>query len=310
MAIAHRGKGRAINGWIVIDKAAGLTSARAVGRVRATLQAKKAGHAGTLDPLATGVLPIALGEATKTVPYVTEGNKRYRFTVRWGQATSTDDSEGEVIARSDHRPDRAEIQAVLASFTGRIEQVPPRFSAVKVKGRRAYDLARAQENFDLRARTVEIEDIALTDQPGADEATFEVACGKGTYMRALARDLGEALGTHAHITALRRLSVGPFREEHAISLDYLETLGHSPAAFEQIYPVETALDDIPALALSETEANRLRCGQAVSFMARIHRQRIEKLKGGDIVFVTAAGRPVAMARYEAGEIHPVRVLNL
>jgi tRNA pseudouridine55 synthase len=308
--MGNRRKGRAINGWIVIDKPVGLTSARAVGRVRGALQAKKAGHAGTLDPLATGVLPIALGEATKTVPYVSEGGKRYRFTLSWGTATSTDDSEGEAIAQSDRRPAQADIEAVLSSFVGRIQQVPPRYSAVKVGGRRAYDLARAQETFDLCARTVEIEDIVLTDRPSADEATFEVACGKGTYMRSLARDLGEALGTCAHITALRRLTVGPFREDHAISLDYLETLGHSPAAFEQIYPIETALDDIPALALSETEANRLRCGQAVSFMARIHRQRIEKLTGGDIVFVTAGGRPVAMARYEAGEIHPVRVLNL
>lgn len=308
--MGNRRKGRSINGWIVIDKPSGLTSARVVGRVRGILQAKKAGHAGTLDPLATGVLPIALGEATKTMPYVSEGGKRYRFTLRWGVATSTDDSEGEVIAQSDRRPAPPEIDAVLASFIGRIEQVPPRYSAVKVGGRRAYDLARAQASFDLRARTVEIDDIALTDQPNTEEAIFEVACGKGTYMRSLARDLGEALGTCAHITALRRLAVGPFREDHAISLDYLETLGHSPAAFEQIYPIETALDDIPALALSETEANRLRCGQAVSFMARIHRERIEKLSGGDIVFVTAGGRPVAMARYEAGEIHPVRVLNL
>ncbi len=308
--MGNRGKGRSINGWIVIDKPSGLTSARVVGRVRGILQAKKAGHAGTLDPLATGVLPIALGEATKTVPYVSEGGKRYRFTLRWGAATSTDDSEGEVIAQSDRRPASPEIDAVLASFIGRIQQIPPRYSAVKVGGRRAYDLARAQASFDLRARTVEIDDIALTDQPSTEEATFEVACGKGTYMRSLARDLGEALGTCAHITALRRLAVGPFREDHAISLDYLETLGHSPAAFEQIYPIETALDDIPALALSETEANRLRCAQAVSFMARIHRERIEKLSGGDIVFVTAGGRPVAMARYEAGEIHPVRVLNL
>ena len=244
------------------------------------------------------------------MPYVTDGRKRYRFTLRWGIATSSDDMEGSVIAQSDRRPERAAIEAALPSFTGPIEQVPPRYSAVKIEGRRAYDLARARESFELRPRRVEIEHIGLTGQPSADEAIFEVTCGKGTYMRSLARDLGEALNTRAHITALRRLAVGPFSEDHAISLDYLETLGHSPAAFEQLRPIGAALDDIPALALSETEANRLRCGQAVSFMARIHRQRIENLNGGDIVFVTAGGRPVAMARYEAGEIYPVRVLNL
>jgi tRNA pseudouridine55 synthase len=308
--MARRRKGRNISGWIVIDKPPGLTSARVVGRVRQLYQAAKAGHAGTLDPLATGVLPIALGEATKTVPYVTDDRKSYRFTLRWGAATSTDDLEGDVIAESDRRPDRAAIEAALPAFTGCIAQVPPRYSAVKVEGRRAYDRARAQESFELRSRLVEIDTLSLIDQPGADEATFEVICGKGTYMRSLARDLGEALDTRAHITALRRLAVGPFTADHAISLDYLESLGHSPAAFEQLRPIETALDDIPALALSEIEANRLRCGQTVSFMARIHRQRIENLNGGDIVFVTAGGRPVAMARYEAGEIFPVRVLNL
>jgi tRNA pseudouridine55 synthase len=216
--MARRRKGHNISGWIVIDKPTGLTSARVVGRVRQLYQAAKAGHAGTLDPLATGVLPIAMGEATKTVPYVTDDRKSYRFTLRWGVATSTDDLEGDVIARSDQRPDRAAIEAVLPSFTGRIAQVPPRYSAVKVEGRRAYDRARAQETFELRSRLVEIDAIGLIDQPSFDEATFEVICGKGTYMRSLARDLGETLGTRAHITALRRLAVGPFTEGHAISL--------------------------------------------------------------------------------------------
>ena len=305
-----KAKATAVNGWLVIDKPLGLTSTQVVGRVRRVLRPRKLGHGGTLDPLATGLLPIAMGEATKTVSYVMDGPKSYRFTLRWGQATETDDAEGAVIEESEERPDTAAIEAVLPRFRGEIEQIPPLYSAIKVGGRRAYDLARAQADFELKPRRVTVHEIALTGQPDRDHAVFDVRCGKGTYMRSLARDLGRAAGTLAHITELRRLTVGPFTETDAISLESLESLGHSPAALEQVLPVETALDDIPALALSETEANRLRCGQAVSMVARANRERIRDLCNGAIVFASAGGKPVALARYEAGEIHPVRVLNL
>jgi tRNA pseudouridine55 synthase len=299
-----------VNGWLVIDKPLGLTSTQVVGRVRRILRPRKVGHGGTLDPLASGLLPIALGEATKTVSYVMDGRKSYRFTLRWGEATETDDAEGAVIEAHPHRPDEAEIRAVLADFTGEIQQIPPLYSAIKVGGRRAYDLARAQTEFELKPRRVMVHAITLEDQPDRDHAVFEVHCGKGTYMRSLARDLGRATRSVAHIVELRRLTVGPFTEADAISLDSLESMGHSPAALEQVLPVETALDDIPALALSETEANRLRCGQAVSMVARANRDRISELSNGSIVFTTTGGRPVALARYEAGDLHPVRVLNL
>jgi len=299
-----------VNGWLVIDKPLGLTSTQVVGRVRRILRPRKVGHGGTLDPLASGLLPIALGEATKTVSYVMDGRKSYRFTLRWGQATETDDAEGKVIEEHPHRPDAAEIRGVLAQFTGEIEQIPPLYSAIKVGGKRAYDLARAQADFELKSRRVMVYAITLEDQPDRDHAVFEVHCGKGTYMRSLARDLGRAAGTVAHIVELRRLTVGPFTEADAISLDSLESMGHSPAALEQVLPVEAVLDDIPALALSETEANRLRCGQPVSMVARANRDRISALSNGSIVFTTAGGKPVALARYEAGDLHPVRVLNL
>ncbi|HMB78221.1 MAG TPA: tRNA pseudouridine(55) synthase TruB [Kiloniellaceae bacterium] len=308
--MARKKKGLPVNGWVLLDKPLGITSTQAVGRVRRLFNARKAGHGGTLDPLASGVLPIALGEATKTVAYVMQGVKRYRFSVKWGEATSTDDAEGEVIETSPQRPDEAEIEAVLGRFHGDIEQVPPLFSAIRVEGRRAYDMARAKESFELQSRRVEILALDLVDRHDAERATFEVTCGKGAYMRSLARDLGQALGTCAHVIALRRLSVGPFDENRAISLESLEALGHSPAALEHLLPVEASLDGIPAMALSEAEANRLRCGQAVSLLARINRDRIEGLKSGEIVYTTAGGKLIALARYEAGEIVPVRVLNL
>ena len=271
---------------------------------------QKAGHGGTLDPLASGVLPIALGEATKTVPYVMEGNKAYLFTLRWGQATATDDAEGEVIEETPLRPTAAQIEQALPGFVGTIDQVPPLYSAVKVDGSRAYDLARSAEDFELAARRVRVDSFELVATEGRDFASFRVVCGKGTYMRSLARDLGRALGTTAHIAELRRLRVGPFAEEDAISLESLEALGHSPAAFEQLLPIETALDDIPALALSEAEASRLRCGQAVSLVSRIDRARTEDLQNGAIVFTKSHGKPVALARYQGGDLRPVRVINL
>jgi tRNA pseudouridine55 synthase len=308
--MARRKGGRKVDGWLVVDKPLGVTSTQVVGRVRRLFDAQKVGHGGTLDPLATGVLPVALGEATKTVAYAMDGTKRYRFTLRWGEATTTDDAEGAVIETAERRPGEAEIRAVLPRFTGTISQVPPRFSAVKVEGQRAYDLARADEAVELTPRLVRIDAFELLERPDADHAVFAVTCGKGAYMRALARDLGRALGTVAHVVQLRRVAVGPFTEAGAISLDSLEALGHGPALLERLLPVETALDDIPALALTEAEAQRLRCGQAVSLMARVHRDRLRNLTQGSLVCATAGGRLVAVARYEAGEVHPVRVLNL
>jgi len=308
--MARNRKGQPIHGWVVVDKPLGLTSTQVVGRVRRVFDARKVGHGGTLDPLATGLLPIAMGEATKTVPYVMAGDKTYRFTLRWGQATTTDDTEGAVIAVSERRPAEAEIRAVLPRFQGVIDQVPPRFSAIKIAGRRAYDRARAQEVFALDPRPVTIHSLELTAMEGPHLASFEVVCGKGAYMRSLARDLGAALGCHAHVVALRRTAAGPFTQDHAISLESLEALGHSAAASGALLPIETALDDIPALALTEIEANRLRRGQAVSMLARANRERIRELENGVIVYATTGGKPVALVRYEAGDIHPVRVLNL
>ena len=308
--MARRRKGLAINGWLVVDKPAGLTSNQVVGRVRRLYQARKVGHGGTLDPLATGVLPIALGEATKTVPYVMDRPKSYRFTVRWGQATSTDDAEGAVIETSDLRPGEAEIRDALVGFVGEIEQVPPVFSAIKVDGARAYDLARRDEPVELAARLVTVTRFALVSMDDADHATFAVDCGKGTYMRALARDLGQALGCLGHVVALRRTAAGGFTEADAISLDRLEALGHSPAALEQLLPVESGLDDIPALDLTEMEASRLRSGQGVSMLARAKRERAMSLEQGALAYAVSAGRPVAIVRYEAGELRPIRVLNL
>ncbi len=308
--MARRRKGQAVSGWLIIDKPAGMTSTDVVNRTRRLLDAQKAGHGGTLDPLATGVLPIAFGEATKTVAYVMEGDKTYRFSVRWGQATDTDDREGKIVAESPQRPTRDEIEAILPRFEGEIEQVPPAFSAIKVGGERAYDLAREGTAVELQPRRVFVEWMELIDCPDSDHAVFEVGCGKGTYMRSLARDLGEVLGCYGHVSELRRLAVGPFSEEDAISLDYLEELEQSARAPEALLPVETALDGIPALALTEMEASRLRSGQPISMLARNNAERIRGFENGDVLCAMAAGKLVAISRLEAGEIRPVRVLNL
>src|SRR6188768_3863512 len=256
-----------IDGWVVLDKPLGMGSTAAVGRVRWLFSAEKAGHGGTLDPLATGVLPIALGEATKTVPFVMDGRKEYRFTLRFGEARSTDDGEGAVTATSEDRPSDQAIRAALPRFTGRFEQTPPAFSALKIGGQRAYDLARAGQAVDLKPRQVTIDRLELVSRPDADHADLVVSCGKGTYIRSLGRDLAVALGTVGHLSALRRTAAGPFREEAAISLPKLEALGHIPALLGALVPVVTALDDIPALALTEAQADQLRHGQPV-FLTR------------------------------------------
>jgi tRNA pseudouridine55 synthase len=306
--MARRRKGSPINGWLAFDKPQGMTSTQAVSRVRHLYGAAKAGYAGTLDPLATGVLPIAFGEATKTVPFAVEGNKQYRFTVRFGTATDTDDAEGAVVATSDRKPARAEIEAALPSFVGEISQVPPRYSALKVAGARAYDLARDEQDFELAPRPALIASLKLIDMPDPDHCVIEVRCGKGTYVRALARDLGQALGTVAHVTELRRTRVGPFNEEGAISLAKLEELGHSAAGRDALLsalkPVETALDDIPALAISGQDAVRLKRGQPVLLRGR----DAPILKGP--VYATSRGTLVAVGEVSQGEFRPTRVFNL
>ncbi len=308
--MGRKRRGKPIHGWLVIDKPAGRTSSAVVSAVRAITGAAKAGHGGTLDPQATGVLPVALGEATKTVAYAMDGAKVYRFTVRWGEARSTDDAEGKVTALSDIRPAGDEILKALPAFTGDIDQVPPVFSAVKVGGKRAYALARADEPVRLEPRRVRIARIRLLGQPDADHAEFEVTAGKGTYMRSLARDLAVALGTVGHISALRRTSVGPFTEKQAISLDNLAALGHSAPLADYLLPVETALADIPALALTAAEARRLQRGQPVSVLAVASRSPLQHITQGAIVCAKAEGKLVALARITGAEIRPVRVLNL
>lgn len=308
MGRKHRGK--AIHGWIIIDKPGGLSSNAVVGRVRRLTGAAKVGHAGTLDPMATGVLPMALGEATKIVSYLMDGAKAYRFTVRWGEQRDTDDAEGEVVATSDARPAKEQILAVLGNFIGDIEQVPPVFSAIKIEGKRAYALARADQAPEMKPRTVHIEDLKLLNVVDEDHAEFEAVSGKGAYMRSLARDLGTALGTVGHIVQLRRIAVGPFDEKQAISLDKLESLRHSAPLSEHLLPVETVLDDIPALALTETEARKLSQGQAIPVLPVASRSPLKNIGQGDVVRVMAEGRLVALAKINGGEIRPFRVMNL
>ena len=302
--------GKAIHGWIIIDKPGGLSSNAVVGRVRRLTGAAKVGHAGTLDPMATGVLPMALGEATKIVSYLMDGAKAYRFTVRWGEQRDTDDAEGEVVATSDARPAKEQILAVLGNFIGDIEQVPPVFSAIKIEGKRAYALARADQAPEMKPRTIHIEDLKLLSVVDADHAEFEAVSGKGAYMRSLARDLGTALGTVGHIAQLRRIAVGPFDEKQAISLDKLESLRHSAPLSEHLLPVETVLDDIPALALTETEARKLSQGQAIPVLPVASRSPFKNIGQGDVVRVMAEGRLVALAKINGGEIRPFRVMNL
>jgi tRNA pseudouridine55 synthase len=313
--MARRKKGQPVNGWLVLDKPAGLSSTQAMAKARFLLDAQKAGHAGTLDPLATGVLPIAFGEATKTVELVMGGRKLYAFTVRWGEARDTDDTEGRVTATSDVRPSIAAIRAALPAFHGEIAQVPPRFSAIRIDGDRAYDLAREGIDVEMVARTVRIDSFDLIEAPDADHAVLEVACGKGTYVRSLARDLAVALGTVGHVTALRRLRVGRFTAEMAISLDDLAAEAQTPAVARHLLGIETALDDIPALATTPAEAQRLRHGQSISLMRRQDAERLTGLSidpsaPGPHLLVTCEGQPVALARVEGGEIRPVRILNL
>ena len=304
-----KSKKRNVHGWIVLDKPVGMTSTHAVAVIKRLFSAKRVGHAGTLDPLASGCLPIALGEATKTVPFVVDGRKTYRFTVRWGEERDTDDAEGRVVGTAEGRPDSAAIGAMLPGFTGRIDQVPPRFSAIKIAGERAYDLARDGEAVELKPRSVEIYRLEFLDIPDPDHAVFGCECGKGTYVRSLARDLGRALGVLGHVSELRRNRVGPFGEPDMISLARLEALCHRAAAGEQnladvLLPIETALDDIPALAVSPADAARLKRGQAV-----LLRGRDASIFRG-MVAVACGGEIIAIAEADRGEVVPRRVFNL
>ncbi len=300
---------RDVHGWVVLDKPVGMTSTHAVSVIKRLFTARRAGHAGTLDPLASGCLPIALGEATKTVPFVMDGRKLYRFTVCWGEERDTDDTEGRVIESSPQRPTAEAIRALLPGYIGSIQQVPPRYSAIKIEGERAYDLARDGQVVELAARTVDIGRLELVETPDADHAVLEAECGKGTYVRSLARDLGRALGCFGHVSALRRVSVGPFTEETMIPLEDLEALCHRAAAGEAsladaLMPVETALDDIPALAISRADAARLTRGQAVLLRGR------DAPNFSGPVYVTVSGQLLALADLDHGDIVPKRVFNL
>lgn len=295
-------KGRDISGWLIVDKPAGPTSTAVVNKVRWALQAKKAGHAGTLDPEATGVLAIAIGEATKTVPYVTDALKAYAFTMRLGQATNTDDAEGEVITKSDLRPTDEEIKAALGSFVGDIEQVPPKFSAVKIDGQRAYKLARDGEDVEIAARPLWVEELVMTDRPDADHVTLEMTCGKGGYVRSIARDLGARLGCHGHVRNLRRIWSGPFDAADGISFDALEALAQTPELDSWIRPLREGLVDLPEVTATDQGAARLRNGNPGMVIAT-------DLEYGDEAWASYGGKAVAVGRYKAGELHPSRVFN-
>lgn len=301
--MARKKKGRAVSGWLVLDKPLSMGSTQAVGKVRWLFQAQKAGHAGTLDPLATGVLPIALGEATKTVPYVTDGEKTYRFTVRWGAATNTDDGEGEVVASSAERPDDAAIEALLPDFTGEIEQVPPAFSAVRIDGKRAYAEARAGREPVLQPRPVFVDALAMVERPDRDHTVFEMTCGKGTYVRSLARDLGEKLGCLGHVSDLRRTFVEPFEECDAVPLETLAALEGDTDALDDflIAPME-AMRGFPEIRVGEDDARRLRLGNSV-----LLRGRDMPIEEKDACAVHK-GELVAIGDVRQGSLHPRRVL--
>ena len=298
--MGRRRKGRDISGWVIVDKPAGITSTAVVNKVRWALEAKKAGHAGTLDPEATGVLAIALGEATKTVPFITDALKCYTFTVRFGQATNTDDAEGEVISTADQRPSDDDIKAVLGDFIGDIMQVPPQFSAVKVDGVRAYKKARDGEEMALAARPLWVEELLLVDRPDADTAVFEMTCGKGGYVRSIARDVGAKLGCFGHVLRLRREWSGPFDAGCAITLDRVDELARTPALDEHVRPLAMGLVDLDEVICPAQSVAKLRNGNAAHVIA-------SGVEFDQEVWASFEGDPVAVGHYRAGEFHPTRV---
>jgi tRNA pseudouridine55 synthase len=313
--MSRRRKGNPVHGWVIVDKPSGVTSTQVVAAVRKIFDAQKAGHAGTLDPLATGVLAIALGEATKTVPYAMDAQKTYRFTATWGEGRDSDDSEGKITETSDLRPTREAIEGAIPSLTGAITQVPPIYSAIKVDGERAYDLARDGEVVELQSRTVLIHEARLLETPDSDHTVFEMRCGKGAYVRAWVRDIARALGTVGHVSQLRRTAIGGFKENGAVPLETLRGFMHSPAAFEHLRPISTALDGIPALAVAGPDAVRLRSGNPILMRANLFARIADAfpeendLSGLTVYLSTQEGEPVALAALEQGELRPFRVFN-
>ena len=301
--MGRKRKGRDISGWLVVDKPAGPTSTAIVNKVRWALDAQKAGHAGTLDPDATGVLAVALGEATKTVPYITDALKAYVFTVRLGQSTNTDDAEGEVIGTSDLRPSDEEIKAALGGFVGDIEQVPPKFSAVKIDGERAYKLAREGTDVQIAARPLYVESLLLIDRPDVDHVTLEMVCGKGGYVRAIARDLGAVLRCHGHVRELRRTWSGPFDAAEGLSLERIEALARTPELDAHLRPLEDGLNDLPEVRATAEGAARLRNGNPGMVLA-------SDVEYGEECWASLDGHAVAVGRYKSGELHPSRVFNV
>jgi tRNA pseudouridine55 synthase len=316
--MSRRKKGADVSGWIVLDKPEDMSSTQAVSAVRRVFNAQKAGHSGTLDPLASGVLPIALGEATKTVPWLMEAEKEYLFTVRWGVSTETQDREGKPVAESAARPAPEAVATALSAFVGEIEQIPPQFSAVKIDGERAYDLARAGEEVELQPRRVVVYEAAVVASEGRDLVTIRVRCGKGFYIRALVRDLAAALGAEGHVWRLRRTAVGPFREGQSVTLDELQLLGQKGAASERLNPVETALADIPALAINEGEAFKLRQGRPIVLLPHVMETLKPKFRDRTIAGQDASraalalfqGKAVALGDVRAGQFKPTRVFHI
>ncbi|AFX98278.1 tRNA pseudouridine synthase B [Candidatus Endolissoclinum faulkneri L2] len=298
-----------VHGWLVLDKPMHITSAKAVFAVREIFNATKAGHAGTLDPLATGVLPIALGEATKTVPYAMNSTKDYNLTVRWGEATTTDDADGEVIETSELRPNIPDILEIIDRFIGIIEQVPPNFSAIRINGERAYKLARSGKKVNLKRRLINIINLILVNVPNRDEANFQVTSGSGAYMRSLARNLAQSLGTVGHVRNLRRLRVGPFCINNAITLNKIDNPMKNIQPSNYLLPIETALKNMPSIALQKSQAAILRNGQAIPIHTLMDNLRLYNLHENDLIYVTNNRIPVAITRIKNGDIHPLKVLN-
>lgn len=300
--MGRKRKGRNISGWVIIDKPAGPTSTAVVNKVRWAFNAQKAGHAGTLDPEATGVLAIALGEATKTVPYITDALKAYEFTVRLGIATNTDDAEGEIIGTSDKRPNDDEIKNALAQFIGDIQQVPPQFSAVKIDGERAYKRARDGEEMQIEPRPLWVESLLLIDRPDADHVTLEMVCGKGGYVRSIARDLGQALECLGHVRELRRIWSGPFDASKGLILSQIDEMARTPELDAHLLPLEMGLADLPKVTATDEGATRLRNGNPGMVVGK-------DIEYGEECWACFNGQAIAVGRFKAGELHPARVFN-
>ena len=298
--MARRRKGDRVHGWLIIDKPPGITSNAVVNKVKWALNAQKAGHAGTLDPAATGVLAIALGEATKTIPYITDAMKAYEFIVNLGASTNTDDAEGEVIETSDHRPTDDQIKSALDAFRGDIQQIPPKFSAVKIDGERAYKLARDGDEFEIAARPLHVAALNMIARSDADHVALEMTCGKGGYVRAIARDLGQSLGCLGHVQSLRRIWSGPFELSDSIPYSLVEDLAKDPTLLDHLLPMESGLHDLEEVTCSPEAAVKFRNGNAAMVVTNM-------LDYGDEAWVSCNGEPIAVGIYKAGELHPTRV---